>query len=127
MLEHFDRNNINKVLFEWSRVLKKGGVLRVAVPDFDKIASEYLKNKNLEILLGLLYGGQTYQYNYHYQGFDFNRLENLLTTNGYINIARYDWKDFLPADYDDYSRAYIPHMDFENGTLMSLNVLAKKK
>lgn len=79
------------------------------------------------MLLGLLYGGQTYQYNYHYQGFDYKRLENLLITNGYINVKRYDWRDFLPPNYDDFSRAYIPHMDFENGTLMSMNVVAEKK
>lgn len=25
VLEHFDRNNINNVLLEWNRVIKKGG------------------------------------------------------------------------------------------------------
>ena len=127
VLEHFDRNNINNVLLEWNRVIKKGGVLRLAVPDFEKIVLVYSKTQNLEMLLGLLYGGQIYQYNYHYQGFDYKRLENLLITNGYINVKRYDWRDFLPPNYDDFSRAYIPHMDFENGTLMSLNVIAYKE
>ena len=28
---------------------------------------------------------------------------------------------------DDCSRAYLPHMDFENGRLMSLNVVARKR
>ena len=30
------------------------------------------------------------------------------------------------SDIDDYSQAYIPHMDKDNGTLMSLNVEAIK-
>ena len=30
-------------------------------------------------------------------------------------------------DYDDYSQAYVPHMDKENGLLISLNVEATKR
>ncbi|GMO47366.1 MAG: hypothetical protein Ta2B_29430 [Termitinemataceae bacterium] len=76
------------------------------------------------MVLGLLYGGQNYDYNFHYQTYDFSRLKKLLESAGFSNIACYDWEDFLPDGYDDYSRAYLPHMDFENGTLMSLNVTA---
>ena len=59
-------------------------------------------------------------------GYDFNSLKFILEKTGYENIRLYNWKTFLPADYDDYSRAYLPHMDFENGRLMSLNVIATK-
>lgn len=126
VLEHFNRNNIRDVLLEWNRVLRPGGMLRIAVPDFEKIVQVYLKNQNLESLLGLLYGGQTYQYNFHFQSYDFQRLETLLLNSGYSDLKRYNWRDFLPSNYDDFSRAYIPHMDFENGILMSLNVVAHK-
>ena len=127
ILEHINRNDINKVLSEWYRVIAPNGILRIAVPDFEQIVSEYLASGNdLNKVLGLLYGGQNYQYNFHYQAFDYIRLSNLLKEAGFKSIERYNWKEFLPADYDDYSRAYLPHMDFEHGRLMSLNVIAIK-
>lgn len=76
--------------------------------------------------MGLLYGGQNYEYNFHYQTYDFQRLKDLLQHAGFSEVERYDWRDFLPEGYDDYSRSYLPHMDFEQGRLMSLNVIAKK-
>ena len=128
ILEHFNRSDMKRggVLQEWYRILKVGGILRIAVPDFEAIVAEYLSSKNLEIVMGLLYGGQNYEYNFHYQTYDFYRLSDLLRRAGFSDIQRYDWRDFLPKGYDDFSRAYLPHMDFENGRLMSLNVTAKK-
>jgi len=126
VLEHFNRHKVLDALIEWSRVLCTNGTLRVAVPSFSAIVAEYAQNGNLNAVLGLLYGGQNYEYNFHYQAYDFNRLKSLLEQAGFINISEYDWRDFLPNDYDDYSRAYLPHLDFENGRLMSLNVIAMK-
>jgi predicted SAM-dependent methyltransferase len=126
ILEHFKRFEIENVLSEWNRVLCKSGVLRLSVPDFAAIAAEYAEHKNLNSVLGLLYGGQNYEYNFHYQVYDFGRLKTLLENAGFSGISHYDWREFLPADYDDFSRAYLPHMDFENGRLMSLNVIAVK-
>ena len=127
VLEHFTRAEIAwGALNEWNRILKVGGVLRIAVPDFEAIVEEYLSSRNLELVMGLLYGGQNYKYNFHYQTYDFKRLSDLLTRARFSEIERYDWRDFLPPDYDDFSRAYLPHMDFEHGRLMSLNVVATK-
>lgn len=126
ILEHFGRHEVENVLKEWNRVLVVGGILRIAVPDFNRIMEIYNKNRNLEQVMGLLYGGQDNEYNFHYQAFDFSRTKGLLESCNFQNITRYDWKDFLPVGFDDYSRAYIPHMDFENGTLMSLNMMAEK-
>lgn len=105
---------------------KWGGVLRIAVPDFEAVAQEYGKEHDLERLMGLLYGGQDYEYNYHYTAFDFGSLKKRLEDNGFVGVKRYDWREFLPDGFDDYSRSYIPHMDFDNGKLMSLNIVAVK-
>lgn len=126
VLEHVGRWEVNKVLKEWNRVLKIGGILRIAVPNFEAVVEEYLKNKDLDKLLGFLYGGQDYKYNYHNIVFDLKKLKNHLENNGFIDIELYDWKEFLPEGYDDYSRSYIPHMDIQ-GHLMSLNIIAKKR
>jgi len=45
---------------------------------------------------------------------------------GFERVARYDWRDTEHAEIDDYSQAYVPHMDKDNGTLVSLNVQAYK-
>lgn len=128
VLEHFKRHEIDKALKEWNRGVKSGGGVRIAVPDFEALASLYLEDKNsLGKIMGLLYGGQNYEYNFHYQAFDFNRIKELLNNNGFYDVQRYDWRDFLPEGFDDFSRAYLPYMDFENGRLMSLNVVAKKE
>lgn len=128
ILEHFPRAAMiqGTVLKEWYRVLQRGGILRIAVPDFEAVVAEYLSSRNLELVMGLLYGGKNYEYNFHYQTYDFERLSDLLTQAGFSNVKRYDWRDFLPQGYDDYSRSYLPHMDFEHGRLMSLNVVATK-
>ena len=118
--------NESSALREWHRILKPDGILRLAVPDFEAVVEEYLSSRNLELVMGLLYGGQNYEYNFHYQTYDFKRLSALLKVAGFSSVERYDWREFLPAGYDDYSRAYLPHMDFERGRLMSLNVVAKK-
>ena len=122
VLEHFKRHECENALKEWHRVLKPGGLLRLAVPDFESIVKIYQEYKNVELLIGLLYGGQDYQYNYHHVAFDFNYLSKLLMQAGFTQIHRYDWKTTIHNDYDDYSQAYIPHMDKEHGVLMSLNV-----
>ena len=103
LLEHFGRNQVNEVLKEWYRVIcPGGGQIRIAVPDFGAVVEEYRNTHDLFPLLGLLYGGQDYDFNFHYVTFDL-------------------------TEYDDCSRAYLPHMDFENGRLMSLNVVARKR
>lgn len=88
---------------------------------------EYKENHDLPKILGSLYGGQDYKYNYHHIVFDFESLKKKLEDAGFEKIEKYKWQDFLPEGYDDYSRSYQPHMDFENGRLMSLNVVSVKK
>ena len=98
----------------------------MAVPDFEAIVEEYLSSKNLDKLQSFLHGGSKYEYDFHYQTYDFKRLSDLLRRAGFSQVERYDWREFLPPHYDDYSRSYLPHMDFEHGRLMSLNVVAIK-
>jgi predicted SAM-dependent methyltransferase len=126
LLEHFGRHQIEDVLKEWYRVLKLGGILRLAVPDFDAVVDIYQKNRNLEEVYGLLMGGQTHEFNFHHSVFNFDYLSKLLKKVGFKKVYRYNWKETIHKDYDDFSQAYIPHMDKEHGTLMSLNLEAIK-
>ena len=125
-LEHFKRREIIPLMLEWNRILKIDGILRIAVPDFEKVVKIYLKNKDISELIGFLSGGQKNEYDYHYVNFDIYILEKLLKACGFDNIERYNTHDFL-KNQDDYSKCYLPHLDFENGELMSLNIICKKK
>jgi len=122
VLEHFGRHEYKKVLKRWFEVLKNGGILRIAVPDFEKVVEYYNDNKDLTKLMGFLYGGQNYEQNFHYCTWDFNSLQNSLKSLGFSEVYRYDWRKTDHSDMDDFSQAYIPHMDKENGRLMSLNI-----
>lgn len=130
VLEYFDREEVLDILSEWTRVLKKGGVLRIAVPDFESMAIMYVMNKNtlnkveLRSFLGPLYGKMQMgdQTIYHKTTYDFDELSSILKSVGIESVTRYDWRQTEHSEFDDHSQAYIPHMDKDNGTLISLNV-----
>jgi predicted SAM-dependent methyltransferase len=127
VLEHISRREYKKVLLGWRRLLVPGGTLRLAVPDFEAVVNHYLTHKNIEVLRGFLYGGQTYPENYHYCAWDFYALSKDLEECGFVNVRRWDWRKTEHSRIDDFSQCYLPHMDKENGTLMSLNVEATKQ
>ena len=126
VLEHFTRWDYMTVISRWYQLLIKGGTLKIAVPDFEQIVTTYNKTKNLESIIGLLYGGQDYDENFHHIIWDFNTLKKDLESIGFVDIKRYDWRDTIHSNIDDYSQSYLPHLDKTNGTLMSLNIIALK-
>jgi len=126
VLEHFKRKDVERVLLEWYRAIKPGGILRISVPDFAKLCEVYQREGKIDLVIGALFGRQDYLYNIHYNVFDFTSLSDLLNRCGFTDVKTYDWRKTEHADMDDFSQAYIPHMDKENGTLISLNIECKK-
>ena len=126
VLEHVHRHQIVATLFHWAQTLKEGGVLRLAVPDFDAVVRRYQSTKNLPELMGLLYGGQNHPKNNHFVTFDEATLRDSLKRAGLTRVRPWDWRTTEHAEYDDFSQAYLPHMAKQDGILMSLNLEATK-
>jgi len=74
VLEHFEWFDVIDVLKEWFRVLKKGGILTIRVPDINELfrflvsPPEVYEDDWIKIirrLSALIYGNQDYEQNYH--------------------------------------------------------------
>jgi ubiquinone/menaquinone biosynthesis C-methylase UbiE len=129
ILEYFDWEEAkNVILPEWYRILKDSGIIRLAVPDFFSISKLYQAGFDLSFFIGPLYGkiNLNNEKIYHKCAYDENILTNLLVKCGFKNIRRWNWKEVEHKNIDDQSRAYFPHMDFERGILISLNLEAEK-
>jgi predicted SAM-dependent methyltransferase len=129
VLEYFDRDQAKEILTKWYSKLKPGGIIRLAVPNFEIMAKLYIeKGYSLSKFLGPLYGKMKMenQWIYHKTTYDFKELSQILSECGFIKISSYDWRNTEHSKFDDHSQAYIPHMDKENGTLISLNIKALK-
>ena len=127
-VEYFDREEIKYVLREWRTVLKMGGVLRIAVPDFEVISRLYQAGFDLSYFVGPLYGKMKMgdSWVYHKTVYDFSSLRNVLLEAGFRDIIKYDWRNTEHSQFDDFSQAYLPHLDKDRGILISLNVQGVK-
>jgi predicted SAM-dependent methyltransferase len=129
VIEYFDREEVKVLLTEWKRILKKNAILRIAVPDFEAIVNLYLNGKYpLEKFLGPLYGKMIMSENniYHKTVYDLNSIKKLMLDIGFSKVKKYDWRNTEHSKFDDHSQAYLPHMDKDNGVLISLNVECTK-
>ena len=92
VLEHFSHTEIGKVLAEWARVLKPGGLLKVAVPDFEYCAREYLSGAPIPVQ-GYVMGGHVDADDHHGTIFDHDELYRALRSAGLTGIV--SWKSEL--------------------------------
>lgn len=58
--------------------------------------------------------------------FDRSVLQEILLRSGFRSIKEWDWRQTEHFEYDDFSQAYLPHMQKDQGSLMSLNIEAFK-
>lgn len=137
LIAYFDQYEIKSVLKEWRRVLKKGGTLRIATPNFNVLSSLIIyNNASMKDILGPLYGRLKTDngYIYHKCCYNFFSLQSVLREAGFKDIKTYDWRGTSHFYITDCQCAYWPHRqkNIDRGyfdhdqILISLNMEAVK-
>lgn len=124
LLEHIKPEKLTKVLWEWKRILKAGGVLRISVPDFNKLLVIYeAYDMDIESIKGPLLGRWD-GYNSHCMIFNYKSLNRAMGDVGLVDIHEWDPEKVDHHNFKDWASRYIKM----NGTEfpISLNVEATK-
>lgn len=125
ILEHIKRNDLKDVLLEMKRVLKDGGILRLSVPDFDKLIDVYNDSgKDINAISHQLMGGQDDEYNIHYSVFDYQYLSGLLKEFGFHDVVSWDPDNCQYHNFKDRASRKINVNGKEH--MISLNLEAVK-
>lgn len=92
LLEHFSYAKVPEVLAHWVSRLKPGGRIRIAVPDFQWIAKQYLAGTPFPVQAFTM-GSQDNEDNYHKAVFDREALTEAMINVGLERIS--PWKSEL--------------------------------
>lgn len=92
ILEHFPRWQAQDVVRDWVRVLRPGGVLKIAVPDFDDIC-QLAKSGTDKTWEAYLMGGHTGTNDVHHSVWTRGLLESAMRSAGLTRI--WEWKSGL--------------------------------
>ncbi|GBG13301.1 carboxymethylenebutenolidase [Novimethylophilus kurashikiensis] len=127
VLEHFGHDEVQPILKRWFEILEPGGILRISVPDIDRIVTIYKENlthfhtKGHSPWIGLIYGGQSTPYDFHKTGYNACWLSYLLEQCGYADCQEYPHEPHFVPGAVDASQAKEPF-----GVFFSLNMMARK-
>lgn len=86
-IEHFSHTEIQSVIVEWIRVLKKGGTMEIRCPDLRARSLIFFFKPSWSNIVNI-YGEQDHSGNYHKCGFSYKLLRNLLDSCGIKKIKR---------------------------------------
>jgi hypothetical protein len=91
LLEHYSHRDIKSVLRHWVSKLEPGGRMRIAVPDFHKVAKLYLAGEPIATQM-YVSGSHTDANDYHKCIFDDEALAEEMVDAGLVRIGR--WEGF---------------------------------
>lgn len=108
-LEHLPFGEVHNALKEMARVLRPGGDMMIAVPDFDKVRKDW-NEVNRAFMARVLMGGQTDKDDYHQSVFDEDILRRAMNAVGIGMVQR-----------------FVPIVNDATCTPQSLNLKGKKR
>lgn len=91
-LEHFNLNDLKKILGSFYQVLKRGGVLNIGVPSLHKIFEYWKHNGCDDLVVRYLHGAQKDEYDLHLSILDFKRYKKEMINVGFINVVELEYK-----------------------------------
>lgn len=117
VLEHIPHARTALVLQEWRRVLKSGGVVRIAVPDFDKLREQDYDSSEGVFAPHVLMGGHTDSDDIHHNVFTYKRLADYLQRLGFEDVREFQpfaedcSKHPMSLNVEAFKRAYAKPRD----------------
>jgi hypothetical protein len=107
-LEHFSSRQLSYYLEQFYFILKKKGILRISVPDIEKVLTAAKRqdwsDEEIELLQGVIGGAQDHKYGYHKTFFWPDYLERKLRAAKFRNIQKYPLTPhFASEDIEDAS------------------------
>jgi len=91
-LEHLNKKDGRHFLEECFRSLKKGGLLRISVPDLD-FAFEMYKKKQIEDMMELFFfTSDEWDFAAHKYGYNFHHLKEILEKIGFTDIEKMSYQ-----------------------------------
>ncbi len=107
VLEHISHLKISQAIQGLYKTLKKGGTLRISVPDFDTIMEMYKEKKSIKDIMAPLMGGQGYSANFHHSVFNEDYLRQLLLKSGFGEVRKWNPENAQYYNFDDWSKRKI--------------------
>jgi len=105
IIEHIpmgaDYVNTIRVLIEWNRVLKSGGLLTLKIPDLKALCRMYPEDTST--VISYLYGGQDYPENTHVAGFSIKSLKEIFEKTNF-NFSGANKPDYMPREIEVIAR-----------------------
>jgi len=97
VLEHFSKQDGQKFIQECYRVLKKEGIIRIAIPDLEQIVREYLKNLELALKANT-------EAEQNYEWILLEMYDQAIRTKSGGNMAAYIFQEEIPNEKYVFSR-----------------------
>lgn len=109
IVEHLTLAGAMTCLRESHRCLKKGGVLRISVPDLDQLIRDFSAEKSLDWAIDLFEANQTSEKNMHHFMYNFHSLREVIEQAGFCTVIRQDFRQGRCPD--------LEHLDNRPGSL----------
>ena len=87
-LEHLSKEKAQNLLYDAYRVLKKGGLIRIGVPDFECFVEDYLQGNKEAAIDHIFAGEQTSYLDRHRYMYDYDILRSILANIGFNKIVK---------------------------------------